>query len=74
MLNEWESGLKRTFKMNVADDQTYHVHIPGFRVRFTPPSRHVTASPVSGFSELSIASSFQYDMEDGTVTIGPYVI
>ena len=74
MLNEWESGLKRTFRMNVADDQMYHVHIPGFRPMLTPPPRHVTASPLSGFSELSIASSFQYDIEDDTVTIGPYVI
>jgi hypothetical protein len=72
MMNDWEFGLKRTFKMNVAEDQTWHVDIPGFPgIPCEPVSQ---ASALSGLSRLATFSSTLSLSEPDTLTLKPYVV
>lgn len=72
MMNDWEFGLKRTFKMNVADDQTWHVDIPGFPGIPCEPVGQ--GSALSVLSRLSTFSSTLNLSEPGTLTLKPYVV
>jgi hypothetical protein len=70
MMNDWEFGLKRTFRMNVAEDQTWHVDIPGFQGMLAEPLGQ--ASTRSGRSGLSSTLSLRTDPD--TLTLKLYVV
>ena len=73
MMNDWEFGLKRTFKMNVAEDQTWHVHIPGFRGMLPEELDQNRALPA--LSELStFSSTLSLRSYPDTLTLKPYVV
>jgi hypothetical protein len=73
MMNDWEFGLKRTFKMNVAEDQTWHVHIPGFRGML--PEELDQNRALSALSELStFSSTLSLRSYPDTLTLKPYVV
>ena len=63
MMNEWEHGIKRAFKVDAPEDQKWHVYIPGY----TAPSPETPSSEnlfPPGFTfprpltELRASSSF----------------
>ena len=66
-MNDWEYGLKRTFKMNVAEDQTWHVDIPGFPGMLV--EHPVQSSALSGLS-----STLSFGSGPGTLTLKPYAV
>jgi hypothetical protein len=73
MMNDWEFGLKRTFKMDVAEDQTWHVLIPGFRGML--PEEPDQNRALSALSELStFSSTLSLRTYPDTLTLKPYVI
>ncbi|KAI9741417.1 MAG: hypothetical protein M1818_004223 [Claussenomyces sp. TS43310] len=64
-MNDWEFGLKRRFKMNVAEDQTWHVDVPGFRGMIAEPLGQ--ASELSGLSVHSSTLSLRTGPDTGHV-------
>ena len=63
MMNDWEHGIKRTFKMDVANDERWHVDIPGFL------GIHAQASDLSlPLSALSLRS------DPGTLVLKTYAV
>ncbi|KAH6674763.1 hypothetical protein B0J14DRAFT_652947 [Halenospora varia] len=61
MLNDWENGLKRSFRMNAAGDNTWHVNIPGF-------AGMLAEDPI-GTRESLLSSTSSLFSDPGTLTL-----
>ena len=69
MMNDWEHGIKRTFKMDVPENEVWHVDIPGYlgRLSFAEDNR----SDISGVygSREAITSQLSVRSDPGTLVL-----
>lgn len=65
-MNDWENGLKRSFRMNAAGDNTWHVNIPGF-------AGMLAEDPI-GTRESLLSSTSSLFSDPGTLTLKRYAL
>lgn len=60
MMNEWEHGIKRAFRIDAPEDDKWHIYIPGYTARSPGPESHKTVFP-AGFTSPRPLSHVRYN-------------
>lgn len=70
LMEDWEHGLKRVFRSNWADDQIYHVDIPGYLGVLPEHS----VQPNSLYRQPDNPSTLSLRINPGTVILKRYAV
>lgn len=73
MMNDWEHGIKRTFKMDVPENEDWHVDIPGYLGRLSSAEdKQSDISGAYGCRDSAIMSQLSVRSDPGTLVLKTY--